>query len=474
MNPSRRQIKTKIIKGIILFLFCITSQFLFGLSRPKLLFSPLTITEQNQGILESTKSKKKDNVPTSWGGNTLAQEVKKIDGIDLTVYSLSGGAWIMHKTAKLSASSIEIVGEDAYKGYLNGQTKVEDSANGITLSAGKGIYDKAAETVVLEGRPTLIFQDKEKKITKITAPYLKRYLAENKTVFEGGAIVENGEYTIYSENAIFLEKDESLVMDNYPYIFGKELFLTGENVTYSNSAKNTILNNETILLKLSYESKKKQPVKKKSEEDEVTIDKPEQVEKNPEEKRRVITIFTGEKLIYQSGDEASRSVGMFGAASMTREDFEFNASYIKAFGKNNENVEAKESVTLLDKDNHMRLSGDTLEYNKEIDYTHITDNATVEFLDKENSDVNATLTSVEIERFGEKKEIVCRGDVNIVSKESTVHGEYGTYFEEKEKMYVEGNPSLKKDNKTVYCGKIVIYPNLDKIILTDGLNVNKK
>ena len=165
---------------------------------------------------------------------------------------------------------------------------------------------------------------------------------------------------------------------------------------------------------------------------------------------------------------------MFGAASMTREDFEFNASYIKAFGKNNENVEAKESVTLLDKDNHMRLSGDTLEYNKEIDYTHITDNATVEFLDKENSDVNATLTSVEIERFGEKKEIVCRGDVNIVSKESTVHGEYGTYFEEKEKMYVEGNPSLKKDNKTVYCGKIVIYPNLDKIILTDGLNVNKK
>ena len=40
-------------------------------------------------------------------------------------------------------------------------------------------------------------------------------------------------------------------------------------------------------------------------------------------------------------------------------------------------------------------------------------------------------------------------------------------------MFVDGNPSLKQDNKTVYCGRIIIYPNSDKIILTDGLNVNK-
>ena len=97
-----------------------------------------------------------------------------------------------------------------------------------------------------------------------------------------------------------------------------------------------------------------------------------------------------------------------------------------------------------------------------------------EFLDKENAEVNSTMTSIEIERFGEKKEVVSRGDVNLVSNESTVHGEYATYFEESEKMYVEGNPSLKQENKTVYCGRIIIYPNSDKIILTDGLNVNKK
>ncbi len=143
-------------------------------------------------------------------------------------------------------------------------------------------------------------------------------------------------------------------------------------------------------------------------------------------------------------------------------------------GENNGNIEAKEAVVFLDKENRVRLSGDTLEHNKETEYTHLTDNAIVEFLDKENTKVNSTLTSVEVERFGTKKEIVSRGDVNIVSEQSTIKGEYATYFEETEKMYVEGNPSLRKDDKVLYCGRIIVYPNLDKIILTDGLNVNKK
>ena len=230
--------------------------------RLPLLLSPLEMSEGSFSISDvGSDKKKKSKVPTSWGGSSLSQETRQIDGIDLTVYSLAGGAWILHKTVKLSASTIEILGEDAYKGFLKGQTKVEDPENGITLVAGKGTYDKVAETIILEGRPTLIFKDKENKITKITAPYLKRYFSENKTVFEGGAIIENGEYTIYSDAAVFLEKEESLLMENYPFIFGKDIFLTGEKVTYSNSSKNTTLENDTILLRLSSESNKKKSSK---------------------------------------------------------------------------------------------------------------------------------------------------------------------------------------------------------------------
>jgi lipopolysaccharide export system protein LptA len=257
----------------------------------------------------------------------------------MTVYSLSGGAWIYHKKVKLSSNTLEIIGEEAYKGFLKGQTKVEDPENGIMLTAGKGIYDKAAETVVLEGRPTLYFTDKEKKVTKITSPYLKRYLSENKTVFEGGAIVENGEYTIYSDSAVFLEKDESLLMENYPFIFGKDTFLTGEKVTYSNSSKNTVLENDTILLKLGYENqRKKKTLKKESKEVAVNNDKSEESEINTDEKVKKISLFTGEKMIYQTGDDETRYVGMFGNAKMIRDDFEFTGSYIKAFGKEYRNI----------------------------------------------------------------------------------------------------------------------------------------
>lgn len=462
-------------KGVATFFFFILiCNSILGESRPPLLISPISLSEKDINFtdLKETEKKKSPKVPASWGGSSLSQETKKVDGFDMTVYSLAGGAWIYHKKVKLSSNTLEIIGEEAYKGYLKGQTKVEDPENGITLTAGKGIYDKAAETVVLEGRPTLYFTDKEKKVTKITSPYLKRYLSENKTVFEGGAIVENGEYTIYSDSAIFLEKDEALLMENYPFIFGKDTFLTGEKVTYSNSSKNTVLENDTILLKLGYESqRKKKTLKKDSNKAEANESKPEST---TSEKIKTISLFTGEKMIYQTGDDETRYVGMFGNAKMIRDDFEFNASYIKAFGKENGNIEAKEGVTLLDKENHVRLSGDLLEHSKEKNYSHMTENAMIEFLDKENTEVNSTMTSIEIERFGEKKEIVSRGEVNLVSNESTVNGEYATYFEESEKMFVDGNPSLKQDNKTVYCGRIIIYPNSDKIILTDGLNVNKK
>lgn len=459
----------------LVLLISIFQSSIFSLSRPPLLISPITLPEKGIDFSnpKDLSSKKSAKIPASWGGNSLSQETKKVEGLDLTVYSLSGGAWILHKKVKLSATTLEIIGEEGYKGFLKGQTKVEDVENGIVLTAGKGIYDKAAETVVLEGRPTLYFTDKEKKVTKITSPYLKRYLSDNKTVFEGGAIVENGEYTIYSDTAIFLEKEESLLMENYPFIFGKDTFLTGEKVTYSNSSKNTVLENDTILLKLGYENpRKKKTLKKESKEVEANDDKSN--ESDSAEKVKRISLFTGEKMIYQTGDDANRYIGMFGTAKMIRDDFEFTGSYIKAFGKENGNIEAKDNVILLDKENHVRLSGNILEHSKEKNYTHITDNATIEFLDKENAEVNSTMTSIEIERFGEKKEIVSRGEVNLVSSESTVMGEYATYFEESEKMFVDGNPSLKQENKTVYCGRIIIYPNSDKIILTDGLNVNKK
>ena len=163
---------------------------------------------------------------------------------------------------------------------------------------------------------------------------------------------------------------------------------------------------------------------------------------------------------------------MYGNAHLVRPDLIFDANYIKAFGENSKNIEAKDSIQFLDLENHVKLMGNTLEHNEENGYTHITDDTKVEFLNKDNSKVQATMTAMEIERFNEKKEIVARGDVKVKTENSTLYGEYATYYEEKENMVLEGNPRMTKDKNTVRSGKIILYPSKNRVLLTDGIKSN--
>lgn len=444
------------IKFISLFFFlsCVFSAYPIILP---LLISPLDITETRPDWQTPEKNKSQKAI-TSWGGSALSQETRNIDGFDATVYSLSGGAYILHRKVKLSANSIEIIGQDAYKGLLKGGVKVEDTENNLTLTASRGVYDKFEETIILEGRPLLYHKDKSNKITKVSAPYIKRYLAENKTLLEKGVIVENSDYVITGETAEILEKEDLIKMENYPYIFGKDIFLTGERISYVSSARSATLEKDTLLIRNDREK-----TKSKSSDDDKTEE---------EEIKLVKSIFTGEKIVFQSGSEEEKYVGIFGNAKIIRDDYEFTASYIKAHGKSFKNLEAKDTVNFLDKTNHVRLAGNIFEFDDASSYTHVTEDARIEFMDKENKEVNSTLTSVEIERFFDKKEIVARGNVTIDSKESKVKGEYATYFEADKRIYVEGNPSLVRDNKAVNCGRVIIYPNENRIILSNGLNVN--
>ncbi|HNI28645.1 MAG TPA: hypothetical protein PLJ29_19955, partial [Leptospiraceae bacterium] len=90
---------------------------------------------------------------------------------------------------------------------------------------------------------------------------------------------------------------------------------------------------------------------------------------------------------------------------------------------------------------------------------------------QKEGEVKSTLRCVELERFGERKEMVARGNVVIESEESIIRGDYGTYFEEEKKLVVEGNPTLEKEGSTVRSGKIIIYPEENKVLLTDGLGI---
>ena len=434
--------------------------------RPPLLFPPLSAYSSGKKIpmIPADKSGKTSKIPTSWGGGELIQEEKIFQGIPVTAYSLAGGAYIIHRKVKLTASHIEIIGSDAIFGTLKGNVRIEDTENKILLTSERGIYDKAAETVVLQGRPTLYYYNNTNKLTKLTSPKIIRYMKDSKITLEEGVIVQDPDYTILSENAEYLEKEGLLKLSDNPLLFGKDIFLTANTVGYNNQTKVTFLEENTLIVQ-----KSKEIIAKENQES-------ENIEIQNEEKmyKDVLTFFSGDKMeSYSKDKEKTETIILSGNAKVVREDFLFTGDHLKAFGESYKNLESKESFEFIDKKSHIKITGNLFEHDEEKGYTHITEEPKIEFQD-DKGNINSTLTTVEIERFIDKKEIVARGNVLIQSDNGNIRGQYATYYEDEKKMYVEGNPSLERDGSKVFCGLIIVYPETNQIIMSDGIGVIKE
>ncbi len=452
---------------MIFFIFFIVISYLFAETRPPLLIPPLTpynffdYTNQNS---------KKPKIPTSWGGNSLTQETKTFQGIPFTTFSLEGGAWIYHKKVKLSAFSIEVIGEDALMGFLKGGVKVEDKENNILFTAQKATYNKFEETIFLEGRPVLYYLGANNKKTKITAPIIKRYMTENKVVLQGKVVMEDGDYTIISTNGTYYEKENEFVLEDFPLIFGKQIFITGERAVYNNVLKITKVQNKVLIVQLSHETKSVNTENEfESSKSLKNISK-----KEVEEKERVTTLFNADMLEYQLKTENLNSqIQLTGNVNIYHQAYHYSGNSIRAYGENFQNLDTKEEFSFIDKINNFKLLGNSFEHLESESYSHVTNEPKLEFLDSEQK-TKAILTAYEIERFADRKEIVARGNVIIQSEDAIARGQYATYYEESKKIILEGNPSLERQGSKVSCGKVILFPNSNQIILSEGIHSKGK
>ncbi|TGM62443.1 hypothetical protein EHQ94_04400 [Leptospira meyeri] len=395
------------------------------------------------------KKDKKDKIPVLWGGSSLTQEERTINGIPMKVFILGGGAYIMHKTIKLSAREIEIIGEEALIGNLKGQVVVEDFQNGVTLTATKGIYNKIGGTVSLENNPVLL-QKKDGKTVKIQCQSIIRYLEEAKTNLAGKVVVTSDEFQVFGEDAVFSEKEDRIDLAGEPFLFSENRFLIGQTLSYFVKEGSIQLDGDATIYQVSYENKK---------------DK----EKDTTTKERVVTLFTGKTLTHKNkGKETMTS--MNGDAFMYRKSSEFKANLLES-RRNNKDIKATGNVSYLDRENAYRMEGGFLSYDKDKGYSYLTENPQILFLDKKEFKERGKLTAVFLERFDERFETVARGNVEVETQTATATGEFATYFEKRDELVLEGNPTLVKDNTKVSAGKIILFPKSDKAYLTDGLKV---
>jgi lipopolysaccharide export system protein LptA len=415
--------------------------------------------------------KKKDKTPVLWGGNSLTQEERPLNGFQMKAYILGGGAYITHKKVQLTAREIEVFGDDAIMGNLKGQVIVEDKENGATLIASKGVYDKIAGTVTLENKPVLIHK-KDGKIVRIHCESIVRYLDEAKTILSGKVIVTSLDFRVFGEDATYYEKEDRIDLANEPFLFSENRFLQGKTLSYNVKEGSIVLTEDASIYQVSFESEKKKAADTKKKNQEPKYDKEEGISAKEEKpKIRFVTIFSGDKLTHKNKSTNAQAItSMSGNAFMFRSDSEFKAMEIQSL-QNNKMIIAKGQVSFLDKANFYRMAGGFLEYNKEKGYSYLTEQPQIFFLDEKTMEEKGNLSAVFIERFDEKKEAVARGNVDIETQTSKAHGEYATYFEEEDKLVLEGNPSLTRDKTKVSAGKIIIYPTEDKAFLTDGLKV---
>jgi lipopolysaccharide export system protein LptA len=459
IHSRRNKILTKNKFLIFILLFNIP---IFSGIQPPILIGPEDIFQSPNSSYIPTKTDNKSKTPTRWGGASLTQMEKSFNGFPMTVFILGGGAWIYHNKIKLSSSEIEIVGEDAIRADLKGRVQVEDKENNSYFYANKGNYDKVTEKILLEGRPRLFYTAKDKQKTKISADRITRYLNEGKTVLEGKVYIQNAELTVIGEDATYNDNTKKLEISNRPSIFSKNRILSAEKLIYDTESGEVSLENNSYMIQISEESENsnnlissKKDNNQKSKEDKT---KSESIIKQE-------SIFLADKMIHQNSKEP-KSTGLYGNAKIYRKDLEFSAEILKSLGSNGDIIQAEKNIL-----NHVILSGDFLEHFKLKEYSYIKGNPSIELLDKENKEVQSTITAVVIERFIDRKEIVTRGNVKIVSQTSTARGEYATYFENEEKIVLEGNPSLERDKKILHSGKIIIYPQEDRVLLSEGMNL---
>ncbi|MDV6236972.1 LptA/OstA family protein [Leptospira ellisii] len=397
------------------------------------------------------------NFPTLWGGSALTQEDKTVSGLKVTTFSLEGGAWIQHKKVKLSANQIEVYGKDAFKGFLRGGVFVQDGDNGVTLKAGTGEYDKFEEKIYIKDRPRLFHTDKSGAKTVISATFIERNLAKKTTILKENVVIAHPQITILCKEAVFEEEEDTITTDPDPILIAKDRYLTGKQLTFHTNENKVELSGDSVLFQNYTDTEKVENKDSNGTE-----------EKTKREVRR-IAILKGDKLISDKDESGETRVGLYGNAKIFRHMTKMEAEKMISYGKNSSKIEARNGITIHDRENRMILSGNVLDYYKNEQYIHLTDSGKIDFLDKNSENVTSTMTAVEFERFMDKNETVIRGNVLIEGKDSSATGEYATYFEKEEKVYLEGNPTLRKNGRDIHAGRIIFFPREGRALLTDGI-----
>ncbi|MBI3396707.1 MAG: hypothetical protein HY042_12795, partial [Spirochaetia bacterium] len=394
---------------------------------------------------------------------------------EVTRITIRGTATIEHEGVLIVAPLLVV--DAGTKGRLEGGVVIMDKKNGLTIHAARADYDKTEQKVYLLGSPHMTVIKEGQKPTLVTCDRIVRDLAESVSILGKDVRVYNDEWSILGDEGRYSDKENTIILDSNPFIFGKEQFLTGKRIVYNVAARNMALDGEVVHLTLNSEGA--DPLFDRSRN--VGLEEfartggraglPDKKKNSPETGEKKDTpepgpgFLSADKIVQYFPEKAEDRTEMTGNVLLTRGGLTVKGPALTALGRDFHTLQARSGVEMKDTEQGVNVEAGWMTYDRTAEKLLLEHEPKMQFLKKDTGEVQATLTGVVIERDFKAKETVARGNVSIARDTFSADGELATYKESEGVVVMQGDPSLKRAGGRMRCERILIYPDKNRVLL---------
>ncbi|MCE9600088.1 MAG: hypothetical protein K8S54_19160 [Spirochaetia bacterium] len=395
-------------------------------------------------------------------GDELIREEVDVGGIPVKRTTLRGNAIVLHNNVRISAPLIVL--SAGKTGQCIGGVRIDDVANGLSIFAERGDYDREAQTIVLSGSPRMQSDGKGRKPVHLTAGKMVRNMGTRISTLDGDVRIATDGWTILGDHARFEDQGKRIDIPDQPIVFGAGQFLSGKTMSYYTEEKKIVYQDEIINIRQEEVSATPTPVN----------DSLEAFIRRGDHASGFVDIsgpgvLTADQIVHDFSNREEPITTVRGNVLFTREGLRIAAPMLESAGKSGARLIAREGVDSTDRKQNLHITAGRMLFEREVKLLHLEQDPKIEFLKKDSDVVTGSLSGAQIERNFDTKQTVARGGVKLVQSDVTAVGQKAVYQEDSGAIVLEGEPGIQQENGFLKCEKIVYYPEKRRLILMNRL-----
>jgi lipopolysaccharide export system protein LptA len=457
---------------------------------PELHKNTLPISEEYPEKSVKSQKEKKENdeneigndssLPVIYTGNELTRSRFKVDGksIEELLTVIKGKAVVKQGKMQMKSHEIKMFGEQNDVAESVYPLIINDFKSNTEITSGYGRFTKKDNMAYLTKKPFLKHVDlKTGEKTTIKGDKMFHNFSSGISIVYGNVVIENIKAISYGMKATYYKDDDRIELEGNPRIYEKNNIYKSDKMRLDRRNKIAYLFGHSQVISLEKTDEKL-------------------TEKAPEDKRTVETLILSDNAEHHYGNKPEITIFSTertnGFVYISRKDSDTYCRKAIARGTSPDEIDLFEDVYILDRDNRTRLYGEYSEYRKEEDkvwvYTRNNNKGIkiipeVFFYNKED-ELTGQMKGEIFERHLEKKITYARGDINFKLYEkknspqdpdtvkNEILGQWAEVEDSKKEVYIYGKPYLKQKDRNIYAGKIIVYPDENRLDLHHSIEGN--